>query len=146
MLQKKKNKNHTRDIVECPASVKPIGCKWIYSIKLGVSKHRLGESSWVSFIFWGLLLFPSSSSFPLSPFFLHHHLLTPPPPPSCLTYLTQTQPKNSSSQTPKKKKPSVTNPNPKPNSPSTQTLTPSHENISRVSPCCRNLFKQEDED
>ena len=26
--------NHTWDIVECPSIVKPIGCKWIYSIKL----------------------------------------------------------------------------------------------------------------
>ncbi|KAJ8624003.1 hypothetical protein MRB53_032533 [Persea americana] len=26
--------NHTWDIMECPSAVKPIGCKWIYSIKL----------------------------------------------------------------------------------------------------------------
>lgn len=26
--------NHTQDIVQCPATVKPIGCKWIYSLKL----------------------------------------------------------------------------------------------------------------
>lgn len=26
--------NHSWDIVSCPASVKPIGCKWVYSIKL----------------------------------------------------------------------------------------------------------------
>lgn len=26
--------NHTWDIVPCPAGVKPIGCKWVYSIKL----------------------------------------------------------------------------------------------------------------
>ena len=26
--------NHTWDIVHCPANVKAIGCKWVYSIKL----------------------------------------------------------------------------------------------------------------
>ena len=26
--------NHTCDVVQCPPSVKPIGCKWIYYIKL----------------------------------------------------------------------------------------------------------------
>ncbi|KAJ6965457.1 hypothetical protein NC652_003361 [Populus alba x Populus x berolinensis] len=26
--------NHTWDLVSCPLSVKPIGCKWVYSIKL----------------------------------------------------------------------------------------------------------------
>jgi hypothetical protein len=26
--------NHTWDIVSCPTSIKPIGCKWVYSIKL----------------------------------------------------------------------------------------------------------------
>ena len=28
------DQNHTRDIVDCPSTVKPIGCKWIFSIKL----------------------------------------------------------------------------------------------------------------
>lgn len=27
-------KSHTWDVVQCPPSIKPIGCKWIYSIKL----------------------------------------------------------------------------------------------------------------
>lgn len=26
--------NHTWDIVQCPDSVKPIECKWVYSLKL----------------------------------------------------------------------------------------------------------------
>ena len=26
--------NHTWDIVTCPSSIKPIGCKWVYSVKL----------------------------------------------------------------------------------------------------------------
>lgn len=26
--------NHTWDVVTCPSSVKPIGCKWVYSVKL----------------------------------------------------------------------------------------------------------------
>jgi hypothetical protein len=26
--------NHTWDLVSCPPAVKPIGCKWVYSIKL----------------------------------------------------------------------------------------------------------------
>ena len=26
--------NHTLDVVSCPPTVKPIGCKWVYSIKL----------------------------------------------------------------------------------------------------------------
>ena len=26
--------NHTWDVVPCPPSIKPIGCKWVYSIKL----------------------------------------------------------------------------------------------------------------
>lgn len=26
--------NHTWDIVQCPPSIKLIGCKWVYSIKL----------------------------------------------------------------------------------------------------------------
>ena len=26
--------NHTWDVVQCPPSIKPIGCKWVYSIKL----------------------------------------------------------------------------------------------------------------
>ena len=36
--------NHTWDIVECPSTVKPISCKWIYSIKLksdgSLDKHK----------------------------------------------------------------------------------------------------------
>jgi hypothetical protein len=27
--------DHTWDIVPCPSGVKPIGCKWVYTIKLG---------------------------------------------------------------------------------------------------------------
>ena len=36
--------NHTLDIMDCPSAVKPIGCKWIYSIKLksngSLDKHK----------------------------------------------------------------------------------------------------------
>ena len=28
-------KNHTWDIVLCPPTVKPIGSKWVFSVKLG---------------------------------------------------------------------------------------------------------------
>ena len=26
--------NHTWDIVSCPRGIKPIGCKWVYTVKL----------------------------------------------------------------------------------------------------------------
>ena len=36
--------NHTWDIVTCPAGVKPIGCKWVYTIKLradgSIERHK----------------------------------------------------------------------------------------------------------
>ena len=28
------DQNHTWDIVDCPSAIKPISCKWIYSVKL----------------------------------------------------------------------------------------------------------------
>ena len=36
--------NHTWDIATCPAGVKPIGCKWVYTIKLradgSIERHK----------------------------------------------------------------------------------------------------------
>ena len=30
------NANHTWDIVDCPSSVTPLGCRWVYSVKIKV--------------------------------------------------------------------------------------------------------------